>query len=182
MSFFFFFKLKQKKDLRKIGSFIQNVVSEAKVTPDGLNLVKFCLYGIYYCHVVWGSVPVSMDELRDKCPPPVPRSRQLPALPAQLQPHARRSTVWGRDATSCDPKLASGRSVLKEGKTPRYKLINHQRGPAGRRCLLPTSPTAGSAETSASHASHAFPTLTDRFARGIVLGSATEVRGGCKNC
>lgn len=90
MSFFFFFKLKQKKDLRKIGSFIQNVVSEAKVTPDGLNLVKFCLYGIYYCHVVWGSVPVSMDELRDKCPPP--RAQEQAAARSACTASAARKT------------------------------------------------------------------------------------------
>lgn len=62
----------------------------------------------------------------------VPGSRQLPALPAGG------GTDSGWDAKSRGPKLASGRSVQREGEAPRYEPLNHQRGRAlGWRDVLP---------------------------------------------
>lgn len=112
--------------MRKIGSFIQNVASEAKVVPDGLDLEKFCLYGIYYCHLVWGSVPMSVDEPSAKCPP-VSGSRQLPALPARL----------ARAALSCTQREAPIRDGMLRDAV-QSSLLEGGRGGKGK--LLITSP------------------------------------------
>lgn len=94
--------------------------------PDGRNLEKFCFYGVNYCPLVWGSAPMRVDELGAKCPP-VPGSRQLPALPAQL----------ARAALGCTQEEALIRDGMLREVVQSYLLVG---GCGGKGKLLFTSP------------------------------------------